>query len=159
MHKKLIIIILIFFAFSSAFPQFKKNDRPINQSTNSMILGIFNPKNFSMTHSFQVSMLSSKYGSVSLTSYVNSMNYKFNEKLSVSADVKLQYSPYSSSVFGNQYAKSIQNDLSGLILSRLSLDYKLSESSFIKLEFRNLNDGSYYNGFNPMFYNDGILNR
>jgi hypothetical protein len=157
MKKIIFLVILCVFAFSGTFSQFKKTDNPINKSTNSMILGIFNPKNFSMTHSFQVSMLSSKYGSVSLTSYVNSMNYKFNEKLSVSADVKLQYSPYSSSVFGNQYAKSIQNDLSGLSLSRLSLDYKLSENSFIKLEFRNLNDGSYYNGFNPMFQNEGII--
>jgi hypothetical protein len=157
MKKTILIVFLVIFAFSGAYPQFKKNDKPINKSTNSMILGIFNPKNFSMTHSFQVSMLSSKYGSTSLTSYVNSMNYKFNEKLSVSADVKLQYSPYASSVFGNQFAKNMQNDMSGLILSRLSLDYKLSENSFIKLEFRNLNDGSSYNGFNPMFYNDGTI--
>lgn len=158
MNKKLIVAILLLVAFSGAFSQFKRNNNPINTSTNNLILGIFNPKNFSMTHSFQVSMLSSKYGSVSLTSYVNSMNYKFNDKLSVSADVKLQYSPYSSSAFGSQYAKNMQNDLSGLMLSRLSLDYKLSESSFIKLEFRNLNDGSYYNGYNPMFYDD-YLNR
>ena len=158
MNKKLIIIILCIFAFSCAYPQFKKNDNPLNKSTNSMILGIFNPKNFTMTHSFQVSMLSSKYENISLTSYVNSMNYKFSEKLSVSADVKLQYSPYSSSVYGNQFSKNLQNDLSGLYLSRLSLDYKLSDNSFIKLEFRNLNDGSYYNGMynNPMFYNGEI---
>lgn len=155
--KRTIAIILCVFAFSGAFSQFKKIDKPINKSTNNMILGIFNPKNFTMTHSFQVSMLSSKYGNISLTSYVNSMNYKLNDKLSVSADVKLQYSPYTSSMFGSQYAKSLQNDLTGLTLSRLSLDYKLSETSFIKLEFRNLNDGSYYNNFNPMFYNDGII--
>lgn len=155
--KRTIAIILCIFAFSGAFSQFKKIDKPINKSTNNMILGIFNPKNFTMTHSFQVSMLSSKYGNISLTSYVNSMNYKLNDKLSVSADVKLQYSPYTSSMFGSQYAKSLQNDLTGLTLSRLSLDYKLSETSFIKLEFRNLNDGSYYNNFNPMFYNDGII--
>lgn len=155
--KRTIAIILCIFAFSGAFSQFKKNDKPINKSTNNMILGIFNPKNFTMTHSFQVSMLSSKYGNISLTSYVNSMNYKLNDKLSVSADVKLQYSPFTSSMFGSQYAKTLQNDLTGLTLSRLSLDYKLSETSFIKLEFRNLNDGSYYNNFNPMFYNDGII--
>lgn len=155
--KRTIAIILCVFAFSGAFSQFKKIDKPINKSTNNMILGIFNPKNFTMTHSFQVSMLSSKYGNISLTSYVNSMNYKLNDKLSVSADVRLQYSPYASSMFGSQFAKGLQNDLTGLMLSRLSLDYKLSETSFIKLEFRNLNDGSYYNNFNPMFYNDGII--
>jgi hypothetical protein len=157
MSKKIIIVILCFLAFSSAYPQFKNNEKPINKSTNNLILGIFNPKNFSMSQSFQVSMLSSKYGNVSLTSYINSINYKFSEKLSVNADVKLQYSPYTSSVFGNQYSKNMQNDLSGLFLSRLSLDYKLSDNSFIKFEYRNLNDGSYYNGmFNPMFYNGEI---
>ncbi len=159
MKKTIVIIILLFLGFSSVYAQFKKKDNPLNASTNSMILGIFNPKNFSMTHSFQVSMLSSKYGSMSLTSYVNSLNYKFNEKLTVSADVKLQYSPYTSSAFGSSYAKSLQNDLSGLFLSRLSLDYKLTESSFIKLEFRNLNDGLYYNNglYNSMLYDDRIL--
>jgi hypothetical protein len=158
MSKKTIIIILCFLAFSSAYSQFKNNDRPINKSTNNLILGIFNPKNFSMSQSFQVSMLSSKYGNVSLTSYVNSINYKFSEKINISADVKLQYSPYTNSVFGNQYAKGMQNDLSGLFLSRISLDYKLSETSFIKFEYRNLNDGSYLNGmYDPFLNNERII--
>ena len=154
MKKTIIIVILCVFAFSGAYPQYKNNDRPINSSTNNLILGIFNPKNFSMTHSFQMSMLSSKYGNVSLTSYINSMNYKISSKLNVSADVKIQYSPYTSSVLGSQFAKSMQNDFSGVFLSRLSMDYKLSDNSFIKLEFRNLNDGSYYDGMlNRGFYN------
>lgn len=158
MIKKLLIISLCFLTFSSAFSQYKKNDNKLNKSTNNLILGIFNPKNFSMKQSFQVSMLSSKYGSTSLTSFVNSMNYKFSDKLSVSADVKLQYSPYSSSIFGSQFAKNMQNDMSGIFLSRVSMDYKLSENSFIKFEYRNLNDGSYYNGmFNPLLNNDEIL--
>jgi hypothetical protein len=158
MNKRIIIVILCIFAFSGAYPQFKNNNNALNKSTNNLILGIFNPKNFSMSHSLEVSMLTSKYGNVSLTSYVNSMNYKFSEKLSVSADIRLQYSPYTSSVFGNQFARNMQNDFSGLYLSKLSLDYKLTDNSFIKLEFRNLNDGSYYNGmFNPGYYNGDIV--
>jgi len=158
MNKKIIFIILCVFAFTSAYPQFKKNENTLNKSTNNLILGIFYPKNFTMSQSFQVSMLSSKYGSVSLTSYVNSMNYKISEKLNVSADVKLQYSPFMNSSLGSSYAKSLQNDLSGLYLSRLSLDYKLSDNAFIKFEYRNLNDGSYLNGmYNPYLNNDGLL--
>ncbi|MBI5403804.1 MAG: hypothetical protein HY959_10430 [Ignavibacteriae bacterium] len=158
MIKNTLIIILCILSFSSAFSQYKKNDNKLNKSTNNLILGIFNPKNFSMKQSFQVSMLSSKYGSNTLTSLVNSMNYKFSDKLSVSADVKLQYSPYSSSIFGSQFAKNMQNDMSGIFLSRVSMDYKLSENSFIKFEYRNLNDGSYYNGmYNPLLNNDEIL--
>jgi hypothetical protein len=98
-------------------------------------------------------MMTSRYGNVSMTSFVNSMNYRFSDKLSVSADVKLQYVPYANSVFGKDASTALQNNLSGLYLSRVSLDYKISDNSFIKFEFRNLNDGSYYDGFGNGYYN------
>ncbi len=148
----LIILMLLVSAFSNA--QYKKpeNGNKINRSTNNLILGIFNPKNFTMTHSFQVSMLSSSFGSLSVTSYVNSMNYKVNDRLNVSADVKLQYTPYASSRFGDSYSQMMQNDLNGLSLSRLSVDYKISDNSFIKLEYRKLDDLYYYNHTGDYYY-------
>ena len=159
MLKKLFVIaILTVLINAPLFSQFKNTDKPINKSTSNLILGIFNPKNFTMNHSFQVSMLSSQYGNITLTSYVNSMNYRFSEKLSVSADVKMQYSPFTSSAFGKSYAQSVQDNLNGLFLSRLSLDYKISENSYLKFEFRNLRDGgSYYDRYNNPYYNDGFL--
>jgi hypothetical protein len=156
MKKPILIILLVFFAVFHANAQYKNptDGKSINRSTNNLILGIFNPKNFSMNHSFQVTMMSSRYGNVSLTSYINSMNYKVNDRMNVSADVKLQYSPYVSSSMGPAYAKNLQNDLNGLSLSRLSVDYKVSDNSFIKLEFRNM-DGTYYNGY----YDDYFFNK
>ena len=152
---KNIFLCIVFCVFLSgvAFGQYKPYDKHVNQNTNNLILGIFNPKNFSMNQSLQVSMISSRYGNVSLTALTNSMNYKFSEKLSLSADVSLQYSPYASSVFGKNASNALQNSLTGVYLSRIALDYKISDNSFIKFEFRNLNDGSYYDGFGNGYYN------
>lgn len=154
MKKLSILIAIVLFLSAAANAQYKRPEEgsKINRSTNNLILGIFNPKNFTMTQSFQVSMLSSTFGSVSVTSYINSMNYKVSERLNVSADVKLQYSPYVSSSFGNSYSKALQNDLNGLSLSRLAVDYKISENSFLKFEYRKLDDLYYYNHTGDYYY-------
>ncbi|MGB9695651.1 MAG: hypothetical protein ACP5P3_06035 [Ignavibacteria bacterium] len=154
--KKLFIAVLVLITLGNLTQaQYKSDVNKVSSTTNSLILGIFNPKNFSMKHSFQVSMLTSSYGTFSVTSYINSMEYKFSEKLKVSADVKLQYSPYANSYLGKGYSTAVQNDLTGLKLSRLSLDYKISENSNLYFEFRNL-DGIYpYDRYySPFFYND-----
>jgi len=149
--KKLIILTVAVMILIPAitFSQYKERDlsNPVNRTTNNLILGIFNPKNFSMQHSLQVSMISSPFGNISVTSYVNSMMYKFSDKFTVSADVKLQYSPYASSAFGKSYASQMQNDLTGLKLSRLSMDYKISDNSSLRFEFRNYDYGMYNNGY------------
>lgn len=155
--KKLLVILSLLLIISNAEAQFKRPDegRKINKSTNNLILGIFNPKNFSMTHSFEVSMMSSRFGNISVTSYLNSMNYKFSDRLNVSADVRLQYAPYVSSSFGKSYANSLQNDLNGLSLSRLSLDYKISDNANVRFEFRKFDEMNYYNNYYGSPY-DGI---
>lgn len=154
-----IFIITILFSFSDiTFAQYKTGkDNPLNKNTN-LILGFINPANFSMRHSFQVSFLGSRYGNISVTSYVNSLNYKFSDKLNVSADISLQYSPYASSVFGKSYAQGLQNAYSGISLSRFSVDYKISDDAFFKLEYRNINNpyyDPYYNG-NYFMNNSGF---
>jgi hypothetical protein len=154
MKKVIIILISVFVLNCASYAQFKRPEdgNKINRNTNNLILGIFNPKNFTMNHSFQVSMLSSGFGNVSVTSYVNSMNYKVTDRLNISADVKLQYAPYVSSSLGGAFTKGLQNDLNGLSLSRVSLDYKVSDNSFIKLEYRKLDDMYLYNHFNDYSY-------
>jgi hypothetical protein len=153
--KKIALLMIIVLALNCiSYAQFKRPEdgSTINRTTNNLILGIFNPKNFTMNQSFQVSMISSAFGNVSLTSYVNSMNYKVTDRLNISADVKLQYAPYVSSSFGSAFSQGLQNDLNGLSLSRLSVDYKISDNSYIKLEYRKLDDMNYYNRFNDFGY-------
>ena len=66
MKKLVLLIALVFIINSVTYSQFKRPEdgNKINKTTNNLILGIFNPKNFSMHHSFQVSMLSSRYGNM-----------------------------------------------------------------------------------------------
>ncbi len=152
----LIISLLILSSYSQA--QYKSGNEKLNSNTNDMILGIFNSKNFSMSHSFHVSMLSSQFGTYSVTSYVNSMSYKFSDKLNVSADISLNYSPYASSVYGKQFAQGIQNDLTGLTLSRLNLNYKISDNASFVFEYRNYKNEFYnpfYNGYNGYYGYNG----
>jgi len=160
MKKLFYIIIISFLTFSvvgSTFSQYRTGkDNILNKNTN-LILGFINPANFTMKHSFQVSFLGSMYGNISLTSYINTLSYKFSDKLNISADISLQYSPYASSSFGSEYSKRLQNDFSGISLSRLSLDYKISDDASLKFEYRNINNpfyDPYYNNNN--FYNNSI---
>lgn len=142
------VLIIIFSAgISNAQLIDQESKKELNKSTNNLILGIFNPSNFSMNHRFEVSVFSSSYGDASVTSYINSMNYKFNDNLSISADVSLQYSPYANSIHGANYSEQLKNDLSGINLSRLSLDYKISDNSFLKIEYRNIKGSLYDYGY------------
>ncbi|MBS1513985.1 MAG: hypothetical protein JSS63_03065 [Bacteroidetes bacterium] len=157
--KHFLIVVLSLVIINTGFSQFKPIEtkkNPYASTTGNLILGFFNPKNFSMSHSFNVSMLSSSYGNISLTTYTNSMNYKFNDKLSVSADVSMQYSPFASSVHGASYSNQMQKDFSGVFLSRASVDYKISDNSYLKFEYRNLQNDPY--GYYNPFYN-GIYGR
>lgn len=149
-YSKLILFIsLLLFLGGKAIPQYKSPDgNLLNENTN-YILGFINPKNFSMKHSFNISVFSSRYGTISVTSYINTLSYKISDKLFMSADVELSYSPYATSIYGKNYSKTLQDDFTGIRLSRLYMDYKISDNSFIKLEFRNLKN--YY--FDPYYYN------
>jgi hypothetical protein len=154
MKKILLISALILSLSSSAFAQKKPEDVKLgglNKNTNNLILGIFNPNNFSMKHSLNFSMVSSSYGNISIASYTNSLNYKINDKLNVRADITMQYAPFASSQFGSSYSQMLRDDLNGISLSRLDVDYKIADNAFIRVQFRNMNsyqmDDYYYNPF------------
>ena len=156
--KNVIAVLIIIMSLSGvSMAQYKGYDDKgptSNNTSGNLLLGFINPKNFTMNHSFNVSMVNTGTGSVSLTSYVNSMNYSFSSKLNVSADVKVQYSPYASSSLGTGYASALQKNLSGIFLSRASLNYQISDNAFINFEYRNLDGTDYYNNYwNP--YNNG----
>lgn len=160
MKKYIAVIILCIFFSSSLSAQYKGYDddkQDYNTNSNNLILGFINPNNFSMNHSFNVSMINTGTGNVSLTSYLNSMNYRISDKLNISADVKIQYSPYASSIYGNQAASNLQNDLSGISLSRAAVNYRISENSYLNFEFRQIDQSDYFYN-NNYFYNPFMSN-
>lgn len=149
-------ILAIFLISGQISAQYKTIDdkKPSDyKSSGNLLLGFINPNNFSMRHSFNVSMMNTATGSVSLTSYVNSMNYSFSKDLNISADVKVQYSPFASSRAGTSYSTALQNNLSGIFLSRASMNYKISDNAVINLEYRRYDESDYFNNYmNPYGY-------
>jgi hypothetical protein len=164
MKRIIAVVFALAIASNFSFAQYKLGDntnpssyKPYDNSSSNLILGFINPNNFTMNHSFSVSTMASPYGNISLTSYINTMNYRISNKLNVSADVKFQYSPYASSNLGQNYTNSLQNNLNGVFLSRASLNYRISDYSSINFEYRRIDESDYYNNFyNPFYSNSGL---
>jgi hypothetical protein len=163
MKKIALIALTIALVSNFSFSQFK--DIPAETKTklksgssSGLILGFINPKNFSINHSFNMSMQSGGNTSVSLASYTATLSYKVLQNMNVSADVTMQYSPYASIGSGNPALnKDFQNSLNGINLSRVSLDYQPFKNMFISINYVNLknNPGLYYNDYyNNRFWNN-----
>lgn len=155
MIKTILFIISLTIFSTSVNAQIREgnNDyRKRNNNTNNLILGIFNPNNFSMQHSLNFSMVNTRYGNIGITSYTNSMNYKFNDDLNIQADITMSYSPFTKTSFGSSFDNQLQNDINGLALSRLKLIYKISDNAFINVEFRNGNNYLYEDRYYDPFY-------
>ncbi len=60
------------------------------------LLGWFNPAKFSMNHSFSTSFIAGGGGGMMLNTYMNTMNYQFNDQLTLKLNLGLMNSPYNS---------------------------------------------------------------
>ncbi len=144
---KKLFIILLFASSLSINAQYK--DQPtqldvksgIVKDYSSSLFGFINPNNFKMNHSFDISYQTSGFGNIALTTYTNSMFYKFNDQLNFQADISLVNSPYNT--FNENFSKSIN----GLYLSRAQINYKPTEDMTIMFQYRNI-PAAYYNPYN-----------
>ncbi len=109
-------------------------------STGFFLFDWFNPANFQMHQSVEMSFQSFGGKGVSLGTYTNSMSYKFADNLNARADISLSYSPYSS--FSSPLNGG-KNNLSSLYLSRLQMDYQPWKNVFLQVQYRQLPPGSY----------------
>lgn len=157
--KKLSLLVIVFALITgSAFSQFR--DIPTEtktklkgKSSSGLILGFINPKNFSVSHSFNMSYQTGGNSSVSLASYTATLDYKVLKNLNLSADVTMQYSPYASIGSNNPgLSKDFQNSLNGINLSRVSLDYQPFKDMYISINYVNLKN-DYQLGYNHNYYN------
>lgn len=154
MKRIIAVTAVLILTVNISYAQLMNDKKPSTFNSGNLILGFINPKNFTMHHNFNVQMMSTPYGNVSLTSYINSMNYQISNRLNVSADVKFQYSPFASSNLGQSYSSALQKNLSGVFLSRASLNYRISDNSFINFEYRRYDESDALNGYyNPFYYN------
>ncbi len=149
--KKIAGLLALMLVLSSvSYAQFRSqlSDRPsvensLVKANDGLLFGFINPANFSMHQSVSMSYMTLGSQSVALGMYTNSMSYKISDPLTLSADVSLMNSPYSS--LGNQFAKNIN----GIYLTRAELNYHPSSNFQIDVQF---NQNPMYRYYNPYYY-------
>jgi len=154
MRKISIILIILALTGSMSYAQFKDipYETKVKLQNNNLILGFLNPKNFSLTHSFNLSYQTFGSGSYSIASYTGTLSYKVLKNLNVSADITMQYSPFAS-ISGNTPGMNndLQKSLSGVYLSRLSLNYRPTKNMFINIEYMNNKNYNWFNDYDYYF--------
>ncbi len=160
MRRLSLIAVILALVTSVSFSQFKdipSETKSKLKSNSGLILGFINPKNFSISHSINMSYQTGGNSSVSLTSYTATLNYKILKNMNISADVTMQYSPYASIGSNNPAInKDFQNSFNGINLSRVSLDYKPFKNMYISINYINMKNNSYW--YDNNYYNNRFLN-
>jgi len=151
--KKIAYMAVMMVIFSSVgFAQFKSqlSDKPSidnslfkSDDSDGLLFGFFNPANFSMHQSVSMSFTTMAGQSMALGMYTNSMSYRISNPLTLSADVSLLNSPYSS--LGSKFAQSIN----GIYLTRADLNYKPSDNFMLDVQF---NQNPLYKYYSPYYY-------
>jgi len=156
MKKIFILSAMITIVSSVGYAQFKDqlpNSSDVGSSlvrpddSNGLLLGIFNPANFSMHQSLSMSYITFGNQGLALGMYTNSLSYKISNPLTISADVSLLNSPYSS--LGSKFSQG----LNGIYLTRADLNYHPSNNFQIDLQFNQNPMARYYSPYyNPYYY-------
>lgn len=155
MRKISFIVIILALIGSMSYAQYKEipYDTKVKLQNNKLILGFINPKNFTFTHSFNLSYATFGSGSYSMASYTGTLSYKVLRNLNVSADITMQYSPFAS-INGNTPGMNndLQKSLSGVYLSRLSLNYQPAKNMFINIQYVNNKNNYLFNNYWDDYY-------
>lgn len=144
MLKKILFILL--FLSSISFSQFKDGDKNAptihdglsGYSSSGFLSSIFNPNNFQMNQSVSMSYSAFSGNGVALSTYTNSMAYRFSNNFNIQVDASLVVSPYSS--FGREHQKAIN----GIYLSRAQLNYSPTKNMHLSIQYFGAPPGSYY---------------
>lgn len=153
---KIKVLLFVVIISSAMFGQFKNpglvtesvKDGIVNNS-NTSLFGFLNSDNFRMNHSFSASYSAFGSDGLALSTYTNSMFFKFSDNLNFQMDASIVQAPYST------LGKDFENNLNGLYLSRAELNYRPWENFQVSLQYRNFPGGYYnpYGYFNRSFYN------
>ena len=144
---KKIIILLILLISLPVFSQYKDQNK-IKESVsdgiinveNGRLFGIFNPKNFQMSHIYNLSFSASGDNQLAVGSYTNRLFYKFNNKFNFQLWTSIVTTPY------NSFKNNLNNKFNGIYIDKASINYKPSKNFMIQLQFSN-NPYRYYNSY------------
>ena len=147
------IIFLLLIPFL-CFGQFKKDVEKPNVSEslnfaqyNNSFLGFLDPSRLHMSHSVSMSYMSIGGNGMMVNSYVNTLNYQFNENWILTTKLGIMNSPYNS-LPGNTFLNESE------FFGGAELKYKPSEKSVFTIRFEKT--PYYYNGSG--FYNRNPFN-
>ncbi|HKP94689.1 MAG TPA: hypothetical protein VJ385_02925 [Fibrobacteria bacterium] len=105
---------------------------------------LLNPNRFSMHQSYSVNFASGSYGSSSAGLYLNTLNYKLADPLTLSADVGFHTPLYGTGYYarGGSQGPGFQDPRLGssLILPHVGLEYRPTESTTFSLHLFNGQD-------------------
>jgi hypothetical protein len=160
--KNILIITFILIPVLS-FGQLKRDSEKPNISntlkTGAMqnsLMGFLDPSKFHMSHSFSVSYASMSGAGVVMNTYLNTINYKFSDQLSIRTKLGIMGSPYNT--LPNQ---PYMNDLQ--FFGGAEVVYHPSESSSLMLRIESVPANYFYhqglNRYNSYFYRPSLFDQ
>ena len=154
-----IVVALLVMSRTCAWAQFKgqvereaESSGGIITQPSSLFLGWFDPDKFSMHHAVNISYMSLGGQGMALSTYTNSMMYRFADNFNVQTDISMSYSPTKSLTSFNGKGNS---DLSGVYLSRAELNYRPWNNVLLEVQYRQMPFGSYaMSPFNSFWFRE-----
>jgi hypothetical protein len=134
------MVLLVIAGLQTVSAQFKPKtaeqprvaDSFIQPQTSSDWFNLFNPNNFQMHHSYSASYSAGGGYGLALQRYTNTMLYQFAPNLQGRVDLSLQNSPYST------FDYRMQNQFSKAYVSRVELNYRPTDNTVIRLQYREM---------------------
>ncbi len=147
-------LLLLTLATSPSLAQFRSDlnqvEPPLNTADamqgGNFFSQLFDAAHFSMHQSFSSSFISGGGGSLGISMFTNTFSMHPTSDLYISADLSAVYSPFSS--FGSAYS----NSLNGVYLTNARLDWKLSDNTFLRVQYMGGPTAGMYGAYSP-YYN------
>ena len=153
MEKKIIfcVLFLLMLCTSTTVAQLKTPESNIIESSSltdkpkGFINALLDPSRFSMSHSYSVSLFSVGKQTFSQGLYLNTMNYKFSDPLTMQVRIGFLHQPLGGmGLTNNPY----DNQNGKLFLQRARLQYRPSKNMSFTIDYQVLPSSMYYSPYN-----------
>lgn len=146
MRKLLLVLLVTAFVVAlpqGAFAQFRKDTgNPnisgiLNTSNGGILFGFLDPSKMQMHHSVSMSYGTLAGNGLALSTYMNTIDYRFSDNLFLRTNIGIMTSPFNS--YGEDFYLNKPQFFGGA-----ELQYKFSENSRLMLQFQSTPYGYYY---------------
>ncbi|MFC2088623.1 hypothetical protein ACFLSX_03400 [Calditrichota bacterium] len=130
----IILLIIPFILFAQLKKDLKQPDFSnilVNPANQYSLFSFIDPSKLTMSHSASMSYTSMGGQSIVMNSYVNTIDYQFNDQLSMRTNLGIMASPYNS-LPNNSYLNEQQ------FFGGAELNYRPSENTLLSLKFESL---------------------